>query len=504
MGSNNKLVLISCLCCAISLLLHATIVVAKKHHHDHVAASGYRDALEKAILFFEGQRSGKLPANQRVKWRGDSAVTDGHSEHVNLVGGYYDAGDNVKFGWTMSYTTSLLSWAAVEYRNQITSAGQMDYLRHAIRWATDYLLRSHASSTTFYAQVGGGNEDHRCWERPEDMDTPRTLYKITSRDPGTEVAAEAAAALSAASIVFKSVDAAYSTKLIRHSKSLFELGDKYRGSYQGSCPFYCSYSGYQDELLWAATWLYEATGEDKYYNYVTTNQGWSSPVSEFSWDNKLAAVQTLLTKVRMVQKYYGGAKEFEKYKSDADSFICALMPGSSSQQIKITPGGLMYVRDSSNLQYVTSTSMLLFIYSNAMSAASSHVNASVLQCGSKSFSASQIKSFAKSQVDYILGNNPMKMSYMVGYGSKFPRQLHHRGSSLPSIKTHRTKIDCNDGFSYYYSSSQPNPNVHVGAVVGGPDSSDDYPDRRSDYSHAEPTTYINAGFVGSVAALLGV
>ncbi|CAN1300530.1 unnamed protein product [Linum perenne] len=346
MGSNNKLVLISCLCCAISLLLHATIVVAKKHHHDHVAASGYRDALEKAILFFEGQRSGKLPANQRVKWRGDSAVTDGHSEHVNLVGGYYDAGDNVKFGWTMSYTTSLLSWAAVEYRNQITSAGQMDYLRHAIRWATDYLLRSHASSTTFYAQVGGGNEDHRCWERPEDMDTPRTLYKITSRDPGTEVAAEAAAALSAASIVFKSVDAAYSTKLIRNNINylllfgqLFELGDKYRGSYQGSCPFYCSYSGYQDELLWAATWLYEATGEDKYYNYVTTNQGWSSPVSEFSWDNKLAAVQTLLTK----QKYYGGAKEFEKYKSDADSFICALMPGSSSQQIKITPGIYIYM-----------------------------------------------------------------------------------------------------------------------------------------------------------------
>ncbi|CAN1778300.1 unnamed protein product [Linum perenne] len=298
MGSNNKLVLISCLCCAISLLLHATIVVAKKHHHDHVAATGYRDALEKAILFFEGQRSGKLPANQRVKWRGDSAVADGHSEHVNLVGGYYDAGDNVKFGWTMSYTTSLLSWAAIEYRNQITSAGQMDYLRHAIRWATDYLLRSHASATTFYAQVGGGNEDHRCWERPEDMDTPRTLYKITSRDPGTEVAAEA-----------------------------------------GSCPFYCSYSGYQDELLWAATWLYEATGEDKYYNYVTTNQGWSSPVSEFSWDNKLAAVQTLLTK----QKYYGGAKEFEKYKSDADSFICALMPGSSSQQIKITPGIYIYM-----------------------------------------------------------------------------------------------------------------------------------------------------------------
>lgn len=42
----------------------------------------YRDALTKAILFFEGQRSGKLPASQRVKWRGDSALSDGKPENV--------------------------------------------------------------------------------------------------------------------------------------------------------------------------------------------------------------------------------------------------------------------------------------------------------------------------------------------------------------------------------------------------------------------------------------
>ena len=35
-------------------------------------AFDYGDALSKAILFFEGQRSGKLNARQRVKWRGDS------------------------------------------------------------------------------------------------------------------------------------------------------------------------------------------------------------------------------------------------------------------------------------------------------------------------------------------------------------------------------------------------------------------------------------------------
>lgn len=106
------------------------------------------------------------------------------------------------------------------------------------------------------------------------------------------------------------------------------------------------------------------------------------------------------------------------------------------------------------------------------------------------------------QVDYILGNNPMKMSYMTGFGSKFPMQMHHRGESIPSIRTLPAKVGCNDGYSKYYYSSKPNPNTHVGAIVGGPDSNDEFKDLRSDYSHAEPTTYMNAAFVGSVAALL--
>ena len=42
----------------------------------------YGEALGKAILFFEGQRSGKLPSTQRVKWRGDSALSDGMPENV--------------------------------------------------------------------------------------------------------------------------------------------------------------------------------------------------------------------------------------------------------------------------------------------------------------------------------------------------------------------------------------------------------------------------------------
>ena len=54
--------------------------------------------LGKSWLFYEAQRSGKLPPDNRIRWRGDSYEKDG-SEHVppvDLEGGWYDAGDTLK------------------------------------------------------------------------------------------------------------------------------------------------------------------------------------------------------------------------------------------------------------------------------------------------------------------------------------------------------------------------------------------------------------------------
>lgn len=100
----------------------------------------------------------------------------------------------------------------------------------------------------------------------------------------------------------------------------------------------------------------------------------------------------------------------------------------------------------------------------------------------------------------MLGDNPLKMSYMVGYGPRFPQRIHHRGSSLPSVSVHPDKIQCSAGFSVMNSQS-PNPNILMGAVVGGPDLHDGFPDERSDYEQSEPATYINAPLVGALAYL---
>lgn len=67
-------------------------------------------------------------------------------------------------------------------------------------------------------KVGDPVKDHECWMRPENMQTPRTLYKINQVEPGTEIAAETAAAMAASSIVFRETDRKYSRRLLNKAK----------------------------------------------------------------------------------------------------------------------------------------------------------------------------------------------------------------------------------------------------------------------------------------------
>ncbi|KAI7994849.1 Endoglucanase 8 [Camellia lanceoleosa] len=228
---------------------------------------------------------------------------------------------------------------------------------------------------------------------------------------------------------------------------VFEFADKYRGAYSTSlrsavCPFYCDVSGYQDELLWGAAWLHKASRWREYREYIVKNEvilRAGDTINEFGWDNKHAGINVLVSK------------------------------------------------------HVTSLSFLLLAYSNYLS----HSN-HVVPCGGRSASPALLKQLAKRQVDYILGDNPMRMSYMVGYGERYPERIHHRGSSLPSVQAHPTHIGCKEG-SLYYLSPNPNPNVLVGAVVVGPNGSDSFPDSRPFFQESEPTTYINAPLVGLLA-----
>ncbi|AQK83668.1 Endoglucanase 17-like precursor [Zea mays] len=466
-----------------------------------LAAHDYGDALHKSILFFEGQRSGRLPPNQRLRWRQDSAIHDGAEAGVDLTGGYYDAGDNVKFGFPMAFTATLMSWGLIDFGRSF-GAHEAE-ARDAVRWATDYLMKATATPGVVYVQVGDASRDHACWERPEDMDTPRTVYRVDAAHPGSDVAAETAAALAAGSIVFRDADPGYSRRLLGRAAEVFEFADRHRGAYSGSlraavCPCYCDYDGYQDELLWGAAWLHRASRRREYRDYIKRNEvalGASDAINEFGWDNKHAGINVLISKEVLM----GKDEFFRSFRENADNFICSLLPGISGHpQIQYSPGGLLFKVGNSNMQHVTSLSFLLLVYSNYLS----HADARV-PCSSSSSAAAaspvQLRRVAKRQVDYILGDNPLRMSYMVGYGPRYPLRIHHRASSLPSVSAHPARIGCKAGAAYY-ASPAPNPNLLVGAVVGGPSNSTDaFPDARAVFQQSEPTTYINAPLLGLLA-----
>ncbi|CAK9178429.1 unnamed protein product [Ilex paraguariensis] len=460
----------------------------------------YADALKVAMQFFDVQKAGKL-VNNKISWRGDSALKDGREAKLDLSKGMYDAGDHIKFGFPMAFTATVLSWAILEYGDQMEKVNQLDTAQGSLKWITDYLINAHPSENVLYIQVGDPEKDHSCWERPEDMTEGRPLTQVNTTTPGTEVAAETAAAMASASLVFKSTDSAYSSLLLKHAKQLFTFADKQRESYSVSIPDVQNYynsTGYGDELLWAASWLYHATGVQSYFDYVTGQNGkafakWGSP-TWFSWDNKLAGTQVLLSRVSFFgSKDTSNSESLQHYRKTAEAVMCGLLPTSPTATSSRTDSGLIWVSEWNALQHPVASSFLAVLYSDYMLTS----RTAKLSCDGDSYRPSDLRKFAISQADYVLGNNPQKMSYLVGYGDNYPQYVHHRGASIPADAT----TGCKDGFQWM-DSTEPNPNVAVGALVGGPFLNETYIDSRNNSMQGEPTTYNSAFIVGLLSSLV--
>ncbi|XVF15894.1 hypothetical protein REPUB_Repub09cG0195800 [Reevesia pubescens] len=488
--------------CSVLTILRGFHYFKKHGVPSHPINKKYADALEIALQFFDIQKSGKLVDN-RISWRGDSGLQDGSEANLDLSKGMYDAGDAMKFGFPMAFTATVLSWAILEYGDQMNAVKQLGHAQNSLRWITDYLINAHPSENVLYIQVGDPEVDHKCWERPETMSERRPLIQINISFPGTEVAAETAAAMASASLVFKKNDPAYSNSLLMHAQQLFNFADTYRGSYSISVPqvqkFYNS-TGYGDELLWAASWLYHATRDESYLRYVTELNGqnfanWES-TTWFSWDDKLAAAQVLLSRI-----IFFGAKNMptienlnlQMYRKTAEAVMCGLLPDSPTATSKRTDGGLIWITEWNSLQHPVASAFLAVLYSDYMLTSQTET----LYCSGNSYKPDDLCKFAISQADYVLGANPMKISYLVGYGGSYPQYVHHRGSSIPVD----ADTNCKDGFKWLYSEN-PNPNIAVGALVGGPSLNDSYVDTRNNTQQGEPSTYNSALIVGLLSGLL--
>ncbi|WOK95898.1 hypothetical protein Cni_G04605 [Canna indica] len=487
------------------------------HHRPSPPPDNYTLALRKALMFFNAQRSGRIPKHNNVSWRGNSGMKDGLSDPSygrSLVGGFYDAGDAIKFNFPGSFAMTMLSWSVIEYSAKYEAAGELGHVKEIIKWGVDYLLKTFNSSADtidrIAAQVGQGDtsggtnpNDHYCWTRPEDIDYPRPVYECHSC---SDLAAEMAAALSSASIVFKD-NKAYSQKLVHGAATLWKFSRNQRGRYSeggsDAATFYNSTS-YWDEFVWGGAWMYLATGNTSYLQLSThpklakhAGAFWGGPdYGVLSWDNKLTGAQVLLSRLRLfLSPGYPYEEMLRTFHNQTGIVMCSYLPVFTS--FNRTKGGLIQLNHGrpQPLQYVVNAAFLAALYSDYLEAA----DTPGWYCGPNFYSAAVLREFARTQIDYILGKNPRKMSYVVGYGNHYPKHVHHRGASIPK---NGVKYSCKGGWKWR-DTKKPNPHTIIGAMVAGPDRHDGFRDVRTNYNYTEPTLAGNAGLVAALVALSG-
>ncbi|KDQ64704.1 glycoside hydrolase family 9 protein [Jaapia argillacea MUCL 33604] len=453
------------------------------------------------LYFYEAQRSGKLPANKRVPWRNDSALEDGSDVHLDLTGGYYDAGDYIKCTFPLSFTLMSICWGAIDYGKGYDMTQQTPYLDSMLRWGLDWLIKAHPSSDTLYVQVGDANIDNEYWGGDRNIPTNRPSLVINDTSPGTDAAAAASAAFASCSILYSNSssstkstpnaslnlqpaslqNASYSQTLLKHAEQLYYFASSpsnqtlYSTSVPAAGEAYAS-SSYYDDLTFSALWLAWAQKNATLYNQawgMYENWGLGNETGgldgAFNWDGKTPGIPVLGVQVAQV---IGG--NGSKWVGEAERYGDAVVAGSGKGYF--TGGGLLYYdgdSDEASLNPALNAAMLLMRYAPLASTSSK---------------TSAYLSFAKSQVDYVLGNNPMSAPYVVGANPNSPTNPH---SAMAAGGQDITKIDTSPPQEAY---------VIYGAVVGGPDKKDNFWDIRSDWPETEIALDYNAPLLTLVAA----
>lgn len=435
------------------------------------------------LFFYEAQRSGKLPSTNRVKWRNSSALSDGQDVKLDLTGGYYDAGDYIKCTFPLSAAVMSICWGATDFGKGYDLANQTPYLDDMLRWSLDWLVKAHPSNDTLFVQIADTNLTNAYWGGDQNIPEPRTSYQINNTSPGTDAAAGAAAAFAAcsnlyANRVFSSSysgpatlqNSTYAATLLEHAQQLYNFATSARKVvYQQSVPeagvAYPS-SGYGDELAIAALFLSWAQNSTSLYQQAQTyysQYNFSDYQGVFNWDSKTPGLPILFAQIAQANPSFGN---ITNWRTEAESYLDGIVYGGGEGYS--TRGGLLYYPSDSedaSLNPALNAAMLLNRY---------------LPLASTEKRKQDYYNYAKGQVDYALGKNPMSMPYVVGANPNSPQNPH---SAMASGGNNISDINNSPPQEAY---------VLYGAVVGGPDKYDRFFDIRADWPETEPAIDYNA------------
>ena len=187
---------------------------ATSRFHVDAPAQLYASPLNNALRFFQDQRDGRdyIPSTLRTapahlndrrgnvykppefgsfeRIKGDLVPT---GAVVDAAGGWWDAGDSLKFVHTASYTAALMLVGVRDFPQQMGSASSPPNFAQEAKFGLDWLLRMWDNdSATLYYQVGIGSgnssfeNDHSIWRLPQEDDTyggTETKYRYIRNRP---------------------------------------------------------------------------------------------------------------------------------------------------------------------------------------------------------------------------------------------------------------------------------------------------------------------------------
>jgi endoglucanase len=493
-------------CLVILLFIVAQAAFAASTHN-------FAEALQKSLYFYDAEKSGPGIRGGRLQWRGDSekgdtaipltvkmtnlsrafidanrAILDPNRDScVDVHGGYHDAGDHVKFGLPQAYAASTLGWGLYEFKDAFVKTQTYDHMMEILRWFSDYFLRSTFRDASgrvvaFCYQVGEGGVDHTYWGPPELQSPkkyPRPAYFATKETPASDQTAGAAAALALMYLNCAGSDDTYAARCLSAAVDLYVFAKANMGlGYSGG--FYNS-SADEDELSWAAVWLYLATKQPSYLDDIISMDpsgrytGWMGKIIAskadswqniwvHSWDVVWGGVFIKLASLTDSELFDYIARWNLEYWSGVKHEAAA-----DNNYLTKTPAGFSFLTTWGSARYNTAAQLCALVYRKYK--------------GRTDFS-----DWALGQMNYILGDNPLNRSYEVGYGPSSAQHPHHRAAHGSSTN----------------SMLDPPVHRHVlwGALVGGPGSADEHNDVTYDYVYNEVAVDYSAAFVGALAGLV--
>jgi endoglucanase len=469
----------------------------------------YAEALQKSLYFYDAEQCGPGISGGRLEWRGDCHVEDAKypvgelpksvSAYTSLIdpdgdgivdlsGGYHDAGDHVRFGLPQGYAFSTLGWGFYKFREAFVKIGEEEHMIDILKRFCDCYLKtiyrdSSGKVVAFCYMVGKGEVDHTYWGPPEyqlKSAYPRPAAFATAENPASDMSAEVAAGLALMYLNFKDTEAQYAAKCRDYAIAMYDFAKQYRGLGNGDGFYGSAYD--EDELAWAAVWMYVITGKIDYIRDIdakdasgaytgymkkiinTVGNKWQN-IWTHCWDVVWAGVFTELSGLFPDNKDYDYLARW-----NLEYFSGGSVPhreADDSTYLKLTPAGYAMINTWGSARYNCGAQLCALVYQK------DHPE------------RMDIADWARGQMEYIMGNNPMGYSYIVGYGDAWAKHPHHRAA---------------------HGSTNNNMNVPAehkhtlwGALVGGPDGDDVHKDETTDYVYNEVAIDYNAAFVGALA-----